>query len=441
MLDRDEDISDTDIPLLIWWAIEDKATTARDLTLALFANKDRWQKTVARDTIAPRLARRYLAERSEAGYASCAKLWSLAPQLEDVRRLVVAMDQDFSGRVLDAVPAPLAEPLEKLWRVAGDDPVVIRFALRLGSPAAYQRALERISDKAAGKDVRLPLIAAVGQTARADALPRLLPLLDESGSDAEAIRMATLAALEHFGDERLAAELLARFSSFSPALRTRTISVLCGRHAWASHLVVAATANQIDPKEVTTENVRQMLAYDDQGLAQAIEARWGKIRPSAPGEKQAYVPVLGRVLAEAPGDLERGRQLFVKHCGTCHTLHGEGNKVGPDLTTADRKSRESLLINILDPSGTIRPEFVSQVAVLTDGRVLTGLITESTADRITFVDAKNQKTTIARDEVEEINPSTQSLMPERLLETLAPQEVRDLFRYLQSDRPSSGASS
>jgi putative heme-binding domain-containing protein len=131
----------------------------------------------------------------------------------------------------------------------------------------------------------------------------------------------------------------------------------------------------------------------------------------------------------------------VKHCATCHTLYGEGNKVGPDLTTADRKSRDSLLINILDPSGTIRPEFVSQVAVLSDGRVLTGLVTESTAERITIVDAKNQKTTIARDELEEINPSTQSLMPERLLETLAPQEVRDLFRYLQSEKPSAGASS
>jgi putative heme-binding domain-containing protein len=153
------------------------------------------------------------------------------------------------------------------------------------------------------------------------------------------------------------------------------------------------------------------------------------------------VPVLGRVLAEAPGDMERGHQLFVKHCGTCHTLHGEGTKVGPDLTTADRKSRESLLINILDPSGTIRPEFVSQVAVLTDGRVLTGLVTESSAERITIVDSKNQKTTIARDELEEINPSTQSLMPERLLETLAPQEVRDLFRYLQSDKPIAAASS
>ena len=36
-------------------------------------------------------------------------------------------------------------------------------------------------------------------------------------------------------------------------------------------------------------------------------------------------------------------------------------------------------------------------------------------------------------EIDELKPSEASLMPERLLETLNPQQIRDLFRYLQSD--------
>src|SRR5262249_47280125 len=100
---------------------------------------------------------------------------------------------------------------------------------------------------------------------------------------------------------------------------------------------------------------------------------------------------------------------------------------------------DALLLNILDPSGYVRPEYVAQVAVLNDGRVLTGLVTESTPQALTIVDAKNQRTTVARAEVEQIQPSPQSLMPERLLEALAPQEVRDLFRYLQSDAPTQSA--
>ena len=69
------------------------------------------------------------------------------------------------------------------------------------------------------------------------------------------------------------------------------------------------------------------------------------------------------------------------------------------------------------------------------GRVLTGLVVESSAQEITLVDAKNQKTKIPRGDVEEIQPSEQSLMPERLLEVLQPQEVRDLFAYLQGEGP------
>jgi putative heme-binding domain-containing protein len=84
---------------------------------------------------------------------------------------------------------------------------------------------------------------------------------------------------------------------------------------------------------------------------------------------------------------------------------------------------------------------VAQVAVLADGRVLTGLVVEATSQEITIVDAKNQKTTVPRDQIDQLRPSDQSLMPERLLETLAPQEVRDLFRYLQSDGSKSSSSS
>jgi putative heme-binding domain-containing protein len=281
----------------------------------------------------------------------------------------------------------------------------------------------------------LAFIAAVGQAGRDDALSTLLPLLDETGPQAETIRLAALAALEHFSSAAVAAEVLARYAGFSPSLRGRAVALLCSRGSWSRRLVGAVEAGKIDAGDVPVDRIRQMLAHDDQDLARAIEARWGKIRPATPGAKQAYVPVLGRLLNEGAGEMANGQKLFVKHCANCHTLFGEGAKVGPDLTSADRKNRDALLINILDPSGTIRPEYVSQTALLTDGRVLTGLVSESGSGQLTFVDAKNQKITVARDEIEEIRPAEQSLMPERLLETLTPQELRDLFRYLQSDAP------
>jgi putative heme-binding domain-containing protein len=129
----------------------------------------------------------------------------------------------------------------------------------------------------------------------------------------------------------------------------------------------------------------------------------------------------------------RGKELFAKNCGTCHTLFGQGNKIGPDLTGADRKNNEFLLSNIVDPSAVIRKEFFTYVVEVKDGRLLTGLIAENSPSSVTLLDAKNQRTVIAQDEIEEMTRSPLSIMPEKILEQLDAQQVRDLMGYLRSD--------
>jgi putative heme-binding domain-containing protein len=432
---RAEDSSDPHIPLLVWWAIEARAMSDPQRVLALFADGPLWLMPIVESTIVERLARRYLSEKTDAGYEACARLLALAPRSEDLGRMLTAIDQDFSGRPLDAVPAPLADTVAQLWKQDGASPIVTRFALRLGSREAYTSALERMMDRAEPQKARLAFITAVGQTGRHDALPHLLALLDEPSPEGDPLRASALAALGHYIEPSIGPKVLDRYGQFNAALRDQAVALAASRGAWSFALVEAVAAEKIDPADVSVDHLRQMLAHDDPRLARAIEKRWGKIRPATPGEKMSYVPVLGRVLNAGEGELENGHKLYMKHCGVCHILHGEGQKIGPDLTAADRKNRNVLLINILDPSGTIRPEFVSQTALLNDGRVLTGLVVESSPQEITIVDAKQQKTTIARDEIDRIEPSETSLMPERLLETLADQELRDLFHYLQSDPP------
>jgi len=50
-----------------------------------------------------------------------------------------------------------------------------------------------------------------------------------------------------------------------------------------------------------------------------------------------------------------------------------------------------------------------------------------------LVDAKGQTTIIPQSDIEEIQESTVSLMPEDLYRQLSPQQLRDLFAYLQSN--------
>jgi putative heme-binding domain-containing protein len=81
----------------------------------------------------------------------------------------------------------------------------------------------------------------------------------------------------------------------------------------------------------------------------------------------------------------------------------------------------------------IRREFLNYVVLTDSGQVHSGLLVEQDGASITIVDAKNQRIEIPRDEVESLDESEVSLMPERILDALTPVEIRDLFAYLQQD--------
>ncbi len=140
-------------------------------------------------------------------------------------------------------------------------------------------------------------------------------------------------------------------------------------------------------------------------------------------------------ICAGPGNPELGQTLFAKHCATCHRLFDKGSAIGPDLTHANRKDRDYLLASIVNPSAVIRKEYINYIVHTTDGQVFAGLLSEETAQRLTLLGAKNERTAISRAKVESIVESPVSLMPENLLKELKPAELRDLFSYLQSDKP------
>jgi putative heme-binding domain-containing protein len=140
---------------------------------------------------------------------------------------------------------------------------------------------------------------------------------------------------------------------------------------------------------------------------------------------------LNNDLRAGNGDVSRGREIFNRVCATCHRLFDEGTALGPDLTHANRKDRDFLLASMVDPSAVIRREFLSYTVTTRDGRVLTGLIVAQNPGTITLADSKNERITLTRDQIESIEESPVSLMPENLLKDLKPQELRDLFSYLQ----------
>ena len=106
--------------------------------------------------------------------------------------------------------------------------------------------------------------------------------------------------------------------------------------------------------------------------------------------------------------------------------------MGPDLTTANRQDRDFLLISLVDPSSVIRREYVSVVVQTQSGRVLTGLPIQRSESQLVLADAKGERQELSTAEIEDLQESPVSLMPEDLYRQLNPQQLRDLFAYLQS---------
>ena len=247
------------------------------------------------------------------------------------------------------------------------------------------------------------------------------------------IKIAALSALGYFSDEHIADAVLDRFSTLSERSRARSIELLCSRSTSALKLAESIDRKTIPAESMSRELVQRLRQYDDRRLLKLIEKTWGKVRAATPFETRGRISAVWQLLSKRQGDAARGRQSFEKTCAACHKLHGSGTAVGPALTGAERKTRELLVQNIVDPSAVIRQEFMSHVAVTKNGQLLTGLLAESTAETITLVDSKNQRTVLKRSDLDELKESPVSRMPEKLFDDLSDQQVCDLLAYFRTE--------
>ncbi len=131
-----------------------------------------------------------------------------------------------------------------------------------------------------------------------------------------------------------------------------------------------------------------------------------------------------------------------RRCSQCHTFRGQGGKVGPDLTDIAKKGRAEIYRAIAAPSAVIEPDFASFSVATKNGQVIVGVVRADGADAIRVTDTNAHGTTIPRQEIDQIRPSANSIMPVGLTGALGDAAVRDLIAFLTTDRrPAAGATS
>ena len=138
--------------------------------------------------------------------------------------------------------------------------------------------------------------------------------------------------------------------------------------------------------------------------------------------------------APGPGDLHRGMALFSKaQCSQCHRFNGQGEAMGPDLSSIGRRfSKRETLRSILHPSEIIPSQYAGKKVLTVDGQQHIGLVSEAGNGAILVLTDSGKKLTLASNEVEDIVDAETSAMPNGLLDHLTLPEINDLMNFIYS---------
>jgi putative heme-binding domain-containing protein len=124
--------------------------------------------------------------------------------------------------------------------------------------------------------------------------------------------------------------------------------------------------------------------------------------------------------------------VFREHCSSCHKIGDMGLQVGPDLLTLAGQPKDELLVNILDPSANIAPGYDEYLVQTTDGRIITGVISNQNATSVTLRRSEGDEDTVLRNTIAEMRVATVSAMPENLEDAINLEQMSDLLEFLKT---------
>ena len=245
-------------------------------------------------------------------------------------------------------------------------------------------------------------------------------------AETPALRQAALTRLATIDSPEAASLLVEQFRALSPALRGAALDALASRPAWTKLLLDAVESGTITPGQV--DAIRRQRLVDHRDASLRDRAR----KLLAGGGDAARAEVLARYqpATTLPGDPVQGRDLFRRHCSVCHRLEDHGNAVGPDLRTVAGKSPASLLLEIIDPNRNLDSRYLVYAATLKSGQTVAGIIASENSTSLTLRQADGQERTLLRAELESLETTGKSLMPEGLEREITPEAMAHVLAYV-----------
>ncbi|MBC8352089.1 MAG: VCBS repeat-containing protein [Planctomycetes bacterium] len=421
LVSHEKDADDHNLPLLYWYGIEPLVAAEPERALKLG------------ETAAIPLIKRYVLRRAASDNGLLNNVVAAVTTADNAESQLLMLDE-----MLNAFEGRVNIPMPSAWTAAYDTLIVSKneairqradqIAVALGDRRIFPRMRQVLADAKANMKQRTRAMDILVRGRDNDAASAFQSVLAEPKLRGPAIR-----ALASLDDSKTPTTILAQYGRLTDVEKRDAIATLVSRPTYAGTLLDALEDGRVARTDVHAFHIRQLQRFESEELTSRIKEAWGEIRESAK-DKIEHILKLKRTLgpaALAKADVNNGRMLFTKTCASCHKLFGEGGKVGPDITGSNRANLDYLLTNIVDPSAVLGKDYRMTILATADGRVISGLTQKETDSALTLRTI-NDTVVIPKADIEERQLSTQSLMPERLLESLKSEEVRDLVSYLKS---------
>src|SRR5262249_43717167 len=197
-------------------------------------------------------------------------------------------------------------------------------------------------------------------------------------------------------------------------------------------LIVALKASPLR-SGLRVEQVKPRLAKYSHAVQQEAEELYTLLDADAGKQKARLEEILATLEV---GDIRRGQAVFNSpkaSCSACHAVGYLGGNVGPDLTHIGKiRTERDLLESIVFPSSSFVRGYEPVLVSTKSGKLHNGVIRKDAADELVLATGVNQEVRIARDDVDEIQPSKVSVMPAGLDQQLTLRELADLVAFLKA---------
>ncbi|HLL95500.1 MAG TPA: hypothetical protein VK404_11020 [Spirosoma sp.] len=160
--------------------------------------------------------------------------------------------------------------------------------------------------------------------------------------------------------------------------------------------------------------------------------------PKGPGRRWTLENAVAAVdSGTASVNFDSGKKIYAAVlCSSCHSMQGSGGDIGPDLTQlGTRFSNKDILESIIHPNKVVSDQYASTIFYLKNGQSVVGrLVNEDKANYSISQNpfAANELRKIPKKDVTSKRFSQESIMFPGLINSLNPQELKDLMAYLKS---------